>query len=713
VALLHPAIAYLALGLAIGPLAIHLLTRRRHRREPWAAMQFLVAAHGRIRRRLNLRHYLMLALRTAAVLLLGLALARPGLSEEWAFPGAGAPRCARIIVLDDTLSMRARHAGGESSFDAARKLAKDLIASFPQADPAALLTLSMQSGGRSPQLVSIAGDLIPELQSIAPTYRSGDMVEALRAAADLLAETRSRWQESRVYLISDFDNAAMGQLKSLSEKRDLVESVGGLVIANTGPAIRENAAIHDLRREGEIVGANLAVGYAVEAANYSTVDIADGRVAIFCNGKRASTVSIGRIPAGGRATGHFELTFDRPGPCRVVAELLDAKDDALSVDNTRYLSEMVPDQVPVLLVEGQGGLPEPQQELLYVRTALGSVGDRVSPIFGVRTILPQQIGQVVLADQAVIVLGDVSNTSAESVDQLERFVNDGGGLVIFCGEQSGAKAEVGKSALDRLLIDRFERFEHIEGDVVTLGLRVAAPDHPCISEIAAHGRGGLGSVHVTGRWRSKPVENEIGATTLIAFTDGEPAIRVATKGRGRIVTFATGANMQWSNLPAKPDFVPLILNLVSFAAGGQSTKRDLEVGEKMEMPIAMSDARREHVIQRPDSRKAQAAVEMHDGRAALVYSETDEPGVYSARSAAGRAEFAVNVGQAESDLRSGDLKGLASKTRGGISLMEPSAVAQARTTRIAGFEVSGAFMILLLVVVMIETFAAEWFGRRT
>lgn len=74
--------------LACGPVLIHLLNRQRHRVVPWAAMEFLREALSRNRRLLNLRDWLLLALRVLAVLLVGIAVARPfyrGAVGEWSW----------------------------------------------------------------------------------------------------------------------------------------------------------------------------------------------------------------------------------------------------------------------------------------------------------------------------------------------------------------------------------------------------------------------------------------------------------------------------------------------------------------------------------------------------------------------------------------------------------------------------------------------------
>jgi len=77
--------ALAGLTAAAGPIIIHLLNRRRHRTVEWAAMDFLRRAMQRSRKMMELRHLILLFLRSACVALFGLALARPffrGHSEE-------------------------------------------------------------------------------------------------------------------------------------------------------------------------------------------------------------------------------------------------------------------------------------------------------------------------------------------------------------------------------------------------------------------------------------------------------------------------------------------------------------------------------------------------------------------------------------------------------------------------------------------------------
>ena len=63
--------------LASIPIIIHILNRRRFKTVNWAAMEFLLRALKRNRRRLRFEQWLLLAMRCLVLAMLGFALARP------------------------------------------------------------------------------------------------------------------------------------------------------------------------------------------------------------------------------------------------------------------------------------------------------------------------------------------------------------------------------------------------------------------------------------------------------------------------------------------------------------------------------------------------------------------------------------------------------------------------------------------------------------
>ncbi len=95
------------LAAAALPLVIHLWNRRRHRETEWAAMAFLLAAIQKNARRLRIEQWLLLAVRTAIVVLVVLAVAGPHHETATAPFDSGRPT-HRVIVIDGSYSMAYR-----------------------------------------------------------------------------------------------------------------------------------------------------------------------------------------------------------------------------------------------------------------------------------------------------------------------------------------------------------------------------------------------------------------------------------------------------------------------------------------------------------------------------------------------------------------------------------------------------------------------------
>src|SRR5262245_41058849 len=90
------------LPLVAAPVVIHLLHRRQQKIIRWGAMQFLRVSQKRQRKISRIDDWWLMLLRTAALMALVFALARPMLKAAWL--GSG-PRRDVILVLDVSMSM--------------------------------------------------------------------------------------------------------------------------------------------------------------------------------------------------------------------------------------------------------------------------------------------------------------------------------------------------------------------------------------------------------------------------------------------------------------------------------------------------------------------------------------------------------------------------------------------------------------------------------
>jgi len=121
------------LGALVGvPILIYLINRQRYRRRQWAAMEFLLKALKKSRRRLQIQNLLLLLIRCLIVLLLVLAASRPVMrSNPLAFSSEGSKNW--IFAIDTSYSMEWVE-GASSLLDRAKQTISDVVESYVEDD---------------------------------------------------------------------------------------------------------------------------------------------------------------------------------------------------------------------------------------------------------------------------------------------------------------------------------------------------------------------------------------------------------------------------------------------------------------------------------------------------------------------------------------------------------------------------------------------------
>ena len=101
---LYPVFLF-GLAAATLPVLIHLLNRRKLRRIRFPAVRFILLSQKRISRSYRLRHWILLALRTLAIVLLALLLANPIFKTGAGLFAGGGP-VALVVLLDKPRTQR-------------------------------------------------------------------------------------------------------------------------------------------------------------------------------------------------------------------------------------------------------------------------------------------------------------------------------------------------------------------------------------------------------------------------------------------------------------------------------------------------------------------------------------------------------------------------------------------------------------------------------
>ncbi|MCI0536900.1 MAG: BatA domain-containing protein, partial [Verrucomicrobiales bacterium] len=189
-----------ALPLVLVPVIIHLINRLRHRRQPWAAMRFLLSATRSSISHAKLRQILVLLFRVLAVLMLILFLSRP-LAGGWLGWALSPAPDAILILLDRSASMETKLPGSAvTRREQAIKLLSDAAKGFQRASHVVLIDSAL----RLPQEVANIGAL-HELSLTAATDTAADIPAMLQVATQWLIENRAGTAE--IWIASDLQQS--------------------------------------------------------------------------------------------------------------------------------------------------------------------------------------------------------------------------------------------------------------------------------------------------------------------------------------------------------------------------------------------------------------------------------------------------------------------------------------------------------------------------
>ncbi len=234
---IHP-LALLGLVAATIPALLHLLQRRVPPEVDFPPVRYLSVAERESARRLKLRHLLLLILRTALIVSIVLAAARPLVPLR----GGGAHQpTAAVIILDNSPSSGAIVDGG-SVLDRLRVLARSSIARLTPVDRLWLMLCDgvVRGGTREALLATV--------DSTRPGWQRLDLVQAVERAARIVDAQPLAGRE--VHVLSDLQRTALASGHARVPRGVRVLALApGHEVSNHGIAgvtVSEGAAIIEL-----------------------------------------------------------------------------------------------------------------------------------------------------------------------------------------------------------------------------------------------------------------------------------------------------------------------------------------------------------------------------------------------------------------------------------------------------------------------------------
>lgn len=651
------------------PVIAHLLSKKKYNVVQWGAMQFLELGRE-TRRRVRLEEFLLLLLRILIIALIVLLMARP-----WASGGmfkhlvSTQPRDV-VIVLDSSFSMGWEE-GARTPHQRAIDWAQNLLADLGSEDTVALLDVRDQVRGVIEKPTHDLEWVRDELRAIPPPSGSSNLAEACSHAVQVLSETTNLSREiivltdGQARCWSTDDASRWLRFDELRQQPAVKPRVWVVNFGSQGPAERRNFSVGPLKLSRELTVTDFPVRIATTIRYTGGTQPVYKRVDFEIDGQPVPDRSVSvQLQPDGETTVEFEHRFSTVGSY-VIGVSVDG--DSLPGDNSSQAAISVTEAIPVLLVDGDDHLDPTRDETFFARAALSPPRQETPWVRATNVDLSEWHGDR-LSDYAAVILANVESLTGEQQEALLWYVKAGGGVLWALGDKcraDGYNGELFRSGLFPAPLKQIARDEAVANpDEASPGVRVDEDslEMPWLANFRSDRDGTLPDARFESWWEldlsgdGAERDKDRPAPVIAArYTSGPPFLISSDLDRGRILVMTSPLDADWSTLPAKTDYVPLLHEMIFYLSSAGS-KRNVAPGVPLLLPVAEDFPRDDFAFYDPQREEHDVRISGTSQRPVAQLTDTLLPGVYSLeRKPRGsdpttREFFVVDFDRGESDL---------------------------------------------------------------
>lgn len=631
--LLSPALFAILIPLAGLPLVLHLLNKGFPRHYRFPSIELIKAAMARRSKVHQLRHWILLVLRTLFLLLLLLAFLRPVLKRFGADPGHQTGR-QLLVVFDHSVGME--HKGdGPTSRDRAVHEANKLIDSLSANDEVNILLMDPNP---TTCFVSFSRDTAEAkrfLNHIKPGFSRADVNLANTAAARLIGQAAAR---PEVYYISDF-----ARKKWANASFSMLPPAAKLFFVDVGAVRNDNRVILEARPSQSQMLAGDTVPLEVSVGNFSREPFM-GRITVTLDNKFSFDQEISITPW---SVEKVTMPVSVGGPGVHLCEVrLPA--DALDYDNHYFLTLAVLEKEEVIIVTDSTDAQ--RSGAYYLKTALNPFAEDAGSLLP-RVVSSSELSAARMAGVEKMFFTHINNLSPEACNAVAAFLFHGGGLVYFLDGSADAEnlgrleKVIGASSMPMRLTRR-----NVATNVTAGAQQIVRGDFksPYLKLFQGNSRQDLALLEFYDYYQA-------GATSaggvLLEYGDGSPAMAAVHHGLGTLLLLNFSAGEISSNLARQRVFPAWIQDMVKAISTAEPPPSSFLIGESVRAEIWRTEMRTE--VMSPAGAVVTTQRELTGERCSLAFVP-DQIGFYTLGSPRPAYAFGVNAATDQSDLRAMD-----------------------------------------------------------
>jgi hypothetical protein len=629
----YPAFLFALFAIAI-PIIIHLFNFRKFKTVYFSNVRFLKEVKQETQAKSKLKHLLVLLARILAIIFLVLAFAQPFIPVENRKVVVGDK--AISIFIDNSFSMDAVSKNGTLLNDA-KKRALEIVSAYKPTDRFQLLTNDFE--GKHQRLVN-KEEFIELLDEIKVSPASRSIEEITSRQMDLLQQSDNKSKTS--FILSDFQKS-MAKLEQIKNDTSILFHLVPLSATE-----KSNVYIDTCWFETPVRQYNQLERLHVRIRNVSEKVLENNPIKLFINGIQKAPASFN---ADKESEAEVILSFASKETgvqhCRI-----ELNDFPVTFDDKFYFSFEVAKNIPVLCINSAVA----SSESPYIDKLFGA-----DSLFVLRNAQENKLDYSALSTNQLIVLNELKVISSGLTQELKRFMDNGGSVLVFPGKEADLN-----SYKDFLLSNRanyLERLDTTNSKVDKINL-----EHPIYKDVfdsKSFSATNLDLPKVSQHFViSKATRSN--EEFLLRLQNGDVFMSKYEVGKGKLYLSAVGLSDEFSNFARHAIFVPTLYKIGIYSQGAQPLFYTIGKDEVIEYKDVLSGESVFHlkalnstfdIIPEHKVIDAQTAIYVHD-----QLKEANNYNLFANTKLLGGVSF--NFNRMESDLtsfNSDELKGEISK----------------------------------------------------
>ena len=506
------------------PIIIHLFNFRKYKKVYFTNVQFLKELKQESDSKSKLKEWLILAMRILAIACLVFAFAQPFIPGK---TKAVQGEKAISIYIDNSFSMESTNKKG-TLLENAKEYATEIVNTFNASDKFQLLTNDFE--GKHQRFVS-KEEFIEQLNDVRISSATKSLNDVVKRQQDFLQNSSSK--NKRIFLLSDFQKNT-----SVFNKSDIDTSIVVSCIPVASSEV-SNVYIDSVWFETPVQQFGTQQIIHAVIFNKSTKDIENGTLKLFINNAQVSLSSF-NVSAGGKKDVSISFTVKAKG---INKGILKIEDYPITYDDNFYFSFNAQTTINVLVINGKETKTSGNFKSLMQNDSL----------FVYKENSEASIDYSVFAKTNIIVLNELSALTSGLTSELQKFVSNGGSVVIFPNKK--ADLESYNTAFQNLQLPQITKLDTVNTRTQSINFEQGLYEG-VFDKIDQ--RMDLPKVFEHFEFTKTTNSN---SQSLVLLQNGQFLISLNPLGSGKIYLFSIPSDESCSNLLKHALFVPALIKM--------------------------------------------------------------------------------------------------------------------------------------------------------